>query len=182
MASASAGKVWPAQCVLCGRDRAGPSRVTAVQPLSGPHGHPTGDQRRDFCLESGRVGGGVGQRGSWEGIPFSGPQPMVGCLIRRAGGMNCRDWREALGARSSRRHLCRSPHIIQTPGKSEAKSGSLDGVSQASRRSVWSPALLSERQGRAKAQSQQHNHRPWRCTHRLPLRSKLTWPRVALWA
>lgn len=75
----------------------------------------------------------MGQRDPWEGIPFSGPQHIVGCLIRRAGGTNCRDWREAMGARSSRRHLCGSPHIIQTPGKSEAKSGSLVGVSQASR-------------------------------------------------
>lgn len=54
------------------------------------------------------------------------------------------DWERSPAELLSARGTCAETLlIVQDPGKSEAKSGGLDEVSQASGSSVWRPTLFS---------------------------------------
>lgn len=159
----------PIRCLLCCRDRAGHSSITAAQPLNylcGLAGHWRPERGRlspDFCLpltspirgmilhadkSPGDGGGrrwGQGQRDYYEGIPTSTLSRWWDVSIRTAGGRT----QERLGkkpcrAASSPRHLCRNPNHCSDHGKSQAKPGSLNEVSQPSGKSVWRPTLFSE--------------------------------------
>lgn len=163
------GPIW---CVSCCREREGHSGIKAAQPLNYLHGlaghwqPEKGKLSPDFCLPyssphkknltcgqspgsgtGSRWGRGGGQRDYYKGISSSGPQWTVECVHKDSMWDYSVETGEevwpltitiVLGAFRPLARVRLSLEVSQ--------------VNPASGRWVWSPTLLSERQGRAIAQ------------------------------